>query len=204
VSSASDLELLEAWRGGDKVAGDALVERHFASVYRFFRRKLDVDTAKDLAQKTFLTGLEAERRIRDDLRFKAFVLGVARNILLQHLRASGRKAEREAAVPDPESTAESPSRVVALRQEQQILLAALQALPVDLQMTIELHYWEDLTTREIAEVLEVPAGTVKWRLSRARELLRERINEAVQEKDLRDSTLGRLDEWARSLADASR
>ena len=204
MSSASDLELLEAWRGGDKVAGDALVERHFASVYRFFRRKLDVDTAKDLAQKTFLTGLEAEARIRDDLRFKAFVLGVARNILLQHLRASGRKAEREAAGPDPQSTAESPSRVVALRQEQQILLAALQALPVDLQMTIELHYWEDLTTREIAEVLEVPAGTVKWRLSRARELLRERISDAVQEKDLRDSTLGRLDEWARSLADASR
>ncbi|MEZ4372915.1 MAG: sigma-70 family RNA polymerase sigma factor [Polyangiaceae bacterium] len=47
------------------------------------------------------------------------------------------------------------------------LVEALQRLPLDLQMAIELYYWEELSVAELAEALEIPAGTVKSRLHRA-------------------------------------
>jgi RNA polymerase sigma factor (sigma-70 family) len=72
----------------------------------------------------------------------------------------------------------SPSRIVALRQEQHAVLAALHELPLDLQIALELYYWEELTVGEVAQVLEVPEGTVKSRLHRARQLLRERLDAA--------------------------
>lgn len=200
MTEATDADLLAAWRAGDKKAGSDLVGRHFQSVYRFFRRKLDdPDLAKDLSQKTFLTCLENRERLRDDLRFKAFVLGIARNLLLRQLRAFGKAAERAGGPSDPTPTATSPSQVVAVREEQKLLLQALRALPLDLQMTVELHYWEQLTTAEIGQVLDVPAGTVKWRLSRARELLREKIGELASSQALRESTIGNLEHWAKSL-----
>ncbi len=201
MSESSDAELLAAWRSGDADSGSELVARHFQAVYRFFRRKVDdPDLAKDLTQKTFLTCLEKRDRLRDDLRFKAFVLGIGRNMLLRQLRTFGKQAEREERVgADPTPTATSPSQVVAMREEQRLLLLALRSLPLDLQMTIELHYWEQLTTAEIGEVLEVASGTVKWRLSRARELLRAKIGELASSAALRESTLGNLEHWAKSL-----
>ena len=68
------------------------------------------------------------------------------------------------------------STIAIQRAEQRLLVEALQRLPLDLQMAIELYYWEELSVAELAEALEVPAGTVKSRLHRARELLREEMN----------------------------
>jgi RNA polymerase sigma-70 factor (ECF subfamily) len=198
MPEGEDDALLEAWRAGDRVAGNTLVRRHFPTVYRFLRRRLDDPAAaKDIAQRTFLTCLEIRERLDEAVRFRAFVLGVARNLLLRHVRDEMR---RRVNTPrdDPRSLT-SPSRVAADREEHDLLLAALRALPEDLQSTLELHYWEDLTTAEIGAVLGVAAGTVKWRLHRARELLREHIAAAEVPPGLRDSTLSRLDIVAREL-----
>ena len=201
MNDASDIELLSRWRDGNSAAGSKLVERHFSTVYRFFRRKLeDAELAKELSQKTFLTCMEARDRLREASRFRAFLLGIARNLLLRHFRAAGKAAEREAATPvDPAVTPTSPSRVVAMQEEQELLLRALRRLPLDLQITLELHYWEQMTTAEIGDVLEVQQGTVKWRLSRARDLLREEIEKISTSAALVQSTVGDLDRWARSL-----
>ena len=69
----------------------------------------------------------------------------------------------------------SPSRVVAERLEEQRLLEALRAIPLDLQMVLELHYWEGLSAPAIGEALELPVGTVKTRLRRGKQLLREQL-----------------------------
>lgn len=201
MTQPTDPELLAAWRAGDARAGSTLVGRHFQSVYRFFRRKIDdPDLAKDLTQKTFLTCAENRDRLRDDLRFRAFVLGIARNILLRQLRSLGKAAERAQRLErDPTPTPTSPSQVAAMREEQKLLLSALRALPLDLQITVELHYWEHLTTAEVGQVLEVPPGTVKWRLSRARELLKAKIEQLASSRALSESTVGNLEHWARSL-----
>src|SRR5690606_12989864 len=85
------------------------------------------------------------------------------------------------------------------RHEQRLLLAALRHIPLDLQIALELHYWEGMAGPELAEVLGVPEGTVRSRLRRAKELLTERLGELADSPALLESTLSDLDGWARSL-----
>ena len=200
MSSPSDAKLLDAWKNGDAAAGSQLVRRHFDSVFRFFRNKVQTEVARDLCQRTFLASLEAKGTFREGTRFRPFILAIARNLLYKHFRNEDRtktRIERFGRVVP--STPTSPSGNVARNEEQSLLLEALRALPLEQQLTIELHYWEELTTSEIAEVLGVPSGTVKWRLSRAREALRALIDASSASGEVRASTLGNLDGWARSL-----
>jgi RNA polymerase sigma factor (sigma-70 family) len=168
-----DHALLRAWRDGDAIAGDLLVRRHFDAIFGFLRAKVP-EHVDELVQRTFLGCTEAVDRIDEGLSFRAYLFGIARRQLIYHFRRS----RREAARFDPmlESVLDAggtPSRVVAMRQEERVVLDALNALPLDLQIILELHYWEGMAVGEIGQVLEVPAGTVKSRLFRARERLRE-------------------------------
>lgn len=175
IATASDYELLAAWRREDAPSGNALVRRHFASVYAFLRSKAP-EHVDELVQRTFLACVEAVDRIDEARSFRAYLFGIARRQLIYHYRAHRREGQRF----DPmlESVCDvrgSPSQIAAMRQEQQIVLDVLQSLPLDLQITLELHYWEGMTVAEVATVLEVPPGTIKSRLHRARELLREQL-----------------------------
>lgn len=199
-----DFELLTAWQAGDDAAGDALVRRHFWGVYRFFRNKVD-DAAEDLAQRTFLACVEARDRVRAELSFRAYLFGIARNQLSLHFRGHQRSARlfrpAETSVADLRG---QPDRPLADRQEQQALLLALRRIPIDFQIALELYYWEELSVAEVAAVLDIPEGTVKSRLGRARRQLREQL-EAMDLPDATlESTLSDLEGWARSLRELGR
>lgn len=196
-----DAGLLEEWRGGDRRAGGALVERHFRTVYRFFSRKIvDSDVVEELAQRTFLAAVEGEQRIRDGTRFKAFVLAIARNLLVDHWRREA-AAERRPVHDTPPTAPTSPSSRAARQEEQRILLVAIRLLPRELQLVLEMHYWEELTTREIGHVLDMPSGTVKWKLARARREVEKQI-QRVARGVLAESTIRDFEQWAASLRDA--
>lgn len=195
----SDFDLLRAWRDGDQAAGNRLVRRHFDSIYGFFESKVR-EGADELTQRTFLGCVEARERIRDGSSVRAYLFGIARKQLLRRFA----ELERDGKVDVYRSgsnreTSTSPSRVVVKQEEQKVLLRALRQIPLDLQIAIELFYWEELPIAEIATVLEIPAGTVKSRLHRAKETLRERIEEMELSPDLRQSTIHDLDGWAKSL-----
>jgi RNA polymerase sigma-70 factor (ECF subfamily) len=96
----------------------------------------------------------------------------------------------------------SPSTAVALRAEHRVLLEALRSIPLELQIALELHYWESLSASEVAEILELPSGTAKSRLRRAREALLTRIGELEGDPERLRTTELNLDAWAASLRDA--
>jgi len=195
----SDRELLEAWRSGDNECGNALLVRHFAAVYRFFAGKLGTGV-QDLVQQTFLACVERSDGFRGESSFRSYLLGIARHKFIDHLRSKhGLRNEIELESRSLAGLLGSPSQVAANRQEQRVLLAALRRLPLDLQVALELHYWEEMSTAEIAEVLDVPRGTVKTRLHRAREQLRQAIAEVAGSDALATATLANLEQWARSL-----
>jgi RNA polymerase sigma factor (sigma-70 family) len=197
----SDAELLTAWRRGDRDAGDELLSRHFASVCRFFRSKLG-DDVEDLVQRTFLHCVESKDDIRDG-DFRAYLFGIARHRLLDDLRQ--RLKQREILDPDTRSVADlrtSPSRRVARNQEDQLLVDAMRELPVDQQIALELAYWEGLSGRQIAQVLEISENTVRSRLSRARAALREKIEELAGSPPLADATLRSVDSRLSPLLDS--
>ena len=170
-----DLDLLDAWRAGDKSAGDTLISRYFESICRFFRGKLG-DDVEDLVQRTFEIGTARRTTIRPGGSFRGFLFGVARNLLLDHLRRRYRRGVREdISVRSLVDLGTSPSEAVHRDERQALLAEAMRHISIDQQIILELAYWEGLSGREIAEVLEIHEHTVRSRLARARKALRAQV-----------------------------
>jgi RNA polymerase sigma-70 factor, ECF subfamily len=170
-----------------------LLQRHFASLVRLFHSRMP-DRAADLIQRTMLGCVESHRRIPDGV---PFLLGIAHRVLVGCWRDDERRERRAAALAVFDRTSlTSPSQVVAASQRHRELLGALRRLPLDLQLPLELAYWEDLSSEEIAMVLDVPVGTAKSRLRRAREALVESL-QVEQPRPL--ASFDDLDRWAREL-----
>lgn len=199
--AGSDIELLEAWRAGDDDAGNALVRRHFDALFRFFRARLD-DGVADLVQRTFLGAVEARER-SFTTSFRGYLFGIAHKQLAMELRRRSRRRDVPAPIEDAAmNSGDSPSRLVLEHQEQHLLLRALRRIPFEMQVLLQLHYWDEVPTAELGEILGIPAGTVKSRLFRARTLVKDSIAELAADASTSENTLSNLDAWARSLREA--
>ncbi|MBK6516405.1 MAG: sigma-70 family RNA polymerase sigma factor [Polyangiaceae bacterium] len=195
-AAQSDASLFEAWRAGDASAGEALFERHFDAIYRFFDAKIRADVA-DLVQRTFLGCVESRERFRGASSFRVFLFAIARHELYQYFRAKRRDAALDFGVSSIADLTPSPSTLARARSERECLQQALRALPLEQQLAVELHYWEGLSGPELAAILEVPEGTVRSRLRRALEGLRDRL---AQTPPLGAPPGADLEAWARALA----
>jgi len=204
--SINDFELLDAWCRGDRSAGGALVERHYASVARFFRGKASEAAQEDLIQETFLACTKSAARFRGEAQFRTFLGGIARNVLIGYVRRTSRSKTRLGSEADleleevPAATLEpSPAATAARHEEQQILLEALRRIPLPQQIVLGLHYWDDLSVSEIGEILGVPLGTAKTRLREGRSHLEDQIRTLAKSPEVRPSAPGDLDAWARRM-----
>jgi RNA polymerase sigma-70 factor (ECF subfamily) len=193
-----DTELLERWRSGDRIAGNALFNRYYEAIERFFLNKVSSEVA-DLVQETFVACVAARDRVNDGTKFRAYIFSIAYNVLCGHLRkiySSGQQLDvDEISVHD---VMKSPDTSTAHGREQRLLLEALRNIPIRFQVILELHYWEDMTTEEIADILQLPVGTVRSRLRRARELLKQAMGRLAHSADELESTWTRLEDWAQS------
>ncbi|MCA9708278.1 MAG: sigma-70 family RNA polymerase sigma factor [Myxococcales bacterium] len=189
-----DAALLRAWREGDRAAGEELFERHYATVERFFRNK--VAEPEELIQQTFIACVEAKTRFRGDSKFRTFLLGIAINVLRAHYRRVKRqRGFSELHDGSMEDLGQTPSRLLHARDEERLLLEALRRLPLELQLLLELRYWDELKHEELAELLGLPRSTINTRLRRSRELLEQYLHELVASPKLLHSTLTDLDDW---------
>lgn len=198
-----DRELLDAWSAGDTRAGETFVERHFDGLYRFFAGHVAHDIA-DLVQRTFLACIAKRERFPTHVSVRAFLYGIAHKELLMAMRKHAREEQAFQAAALQHSRPTSPSAVVASREEERLLAAALPRLPLELQILVQLFYWEELSVAELAEVLELPEGTVKSRLHRAREQLRDEMQSGGAATALVETTMSGLDRWALALREAWR
>lgn len=198
---STDQVLLDAWRAGERQAGEELFERYYAPIARFFRNKVP-DTAEELIQRTFVALIESQQRFRGMSSFRTYVFAIAHNQLRLHFRTNKRTPKHTELDLTQISSNElypAPSMLTVQREEQRLLLEALRRIPIAYQIAIELHYWEQHSVPQIAEVLDVPLGTAKTRLRRGRELLKECLTAIADSREVLDSTLENLDGWARGL-----
>ena len=89
--------------------------------------------------------------------------------------------------------------IVAKHREQRLLLQALRRIPIDLQVVLELYYWERLPANQVAEVVGVPEGTARTRIRRAKQLLEQEMAKIAANPEDLSSTLVNLEEWAADL-----
>ena len=197
LNPATDFQLLAAWREGDRGAANRLLRRHFASLYRFFRNKVDAD-ADELIQRTLVASLAAADQFRGASSFRTYLFTIARHELYRFVRR-GRGSEVDFGLSSVIDLGASPSAVIGRRRRQKIVLLALRRLPLELQVVLELHYWEELTAREIAEILELPLGTAKTRIARAKERMLELVPEMLESDAATATTTDHLDAWVASI-----
>ncbi|MCA9707943.1 MAG: sigma-70 family RNA polymerase sigma factor [Myxococcales bacterium] len=193
-----DEALLQAWTEGDQKAGETLFGRHFDALYRFFRTKAPYDY-EDLIQTTMLECMRSREKIRSGTSFRPFLFGVARNCLLRLLRS--RYRDRLDFDVDEVSCADlgmGPLERLALEQEQERLVEALRRIPLNLQILVELTYWEELSSREVGAVLDVPPSTIRHRLLRARKLLEKELHRTLDDGDVEQTMTG-LETWAEEI-----
>jgi RNA polymerase sigma-70 factor (ECF subfamily) len=169
-----DLGLLERWRAGDSVAGRNLFSRYFAEVQRFFEHKIGND-ADDLTQRTFTKCVAARDQFRSQSTFRTYLFAIARNELYSYLRRLPRAAHVDFEDTSIAALVTSLNGAIDRAREVEQLRAILRELPAEQQLLLELHYWHDLDAAGLAEVFEVPPGTIRVRLLRARRALRERL-----------------------------
>ena len=201
----SDEAQLRAWAAGDATAGKALFDTHFEAVLRFFRNKCGGDDGEleDLVQATFAQCLASHASFRGEASFRTYLFTIARHELYAHWRRRQRaRGEIDVASTSVEDLRTSPRSKLAAHQDRQILARALREIPLELQVALELHYWEDLSGPELAIILDIPEGTVRSRLRRGRELLQEAFARvAAEAHSASPESLDELDLWAKRLRD---
>ena len=177
---AADVAALARMARGDESGLAALYDRHATPVYslalRIVRRPED---AEDVTQQVFTQAWRTSARF-DASRgvVAAWLLMMARSRAIDCLRRRNPARdgisddERLAAIPDPEPSVEY---VVATREQVELVQVAIDALPPEQRVAVELAYYDGLTQSEIAERTSTPLGTVKTRVRSALQTLRSAV-----------------------------
>ncbi|MEX0754992.1 MAG: sigma-70 family RNA polymerase sigma factor [Actinomycetota bacterium] len=179
MSRTYDSELWARARAGDAESFGELFDRHNRAIYNYaFRRTGDWSFAEEVVSDTFL---ETWRRRSDiellDDTLLPWLYGVATNIVRAQRRRSRRATAAAARLDGQERASLDPADDAAARIDDQRrmhdILGVLDRLPEQDQELLTLCAWQGLTYQQAADALDVPVGTVRSRLSRARARLRE-------------------------------
>ncbi|WP_345438740.1 RNA polymerase sigma factor [Actinoallomurus vinaceus] len=171
----SDAELI-AESHEEPEAFAALFDRHWPTLYRYVARRLGREVAEDLVGEAFLTAFERRRRF--DSRYadaRPWLFGITTNLISKHRRAEGaryRALERTGRDVTAEGPAERVTAAVSARAARPALAKALASLPARDRDVLLLVAWADLSYEETASALDIPIGTVRSRLNRARRKVR--------------------------------
>lgn len=178
-----ETHLIERAQAGDAVAFQQLIAAEMPRVRRFARAACSApEDADDLAQEALLKAFLALRSYRAEARFSTWLYRIVRNCVIDHVR-SAEYRRRQQQVPLQEE-GESEVRIAAAghpeeefsREQLRVQLwEALQGLPIEYRTTVVLFDVEGFSQEEVAEVEQIPTGTVKSRLSRGRRMLRDKL-----------------------------
>jgi RNA polymerase sigma-70 factor (ECF subfamily) len=158
------MELPEAERATPVMTSldfDAVFDRHYAAVHAFAQRRVGFELAEEVAAETFARAFAQRRRYDGRPDPVPWLLGIATNVMRRHWRSERRRLDAYARV-----AAQQVAYVDAAEAEQAI--RAVARLPRRQREVVLLHVWADLSYEQIARALDIPVGTVRSRLNRAR------------------------------------
>ena len=180
IRSVTDEELVLLAQQGDTSAFDQLVVRHERSVYRAALAALrDSEEAKDVAQDAYVIAWSKLRRFRGDASFKTWLLTITWNRAINHRRMQLKWWRRSAPVSDLRLVAagEAPDADLRSRRLRRDIEQAIEALTPKLRDAFLLVRSEEYQYKDIATMLGISEGTVKWRVSEARRKIKVQLAE---------------------------
>lgn len=187
----SDEVLVKRFRQGDERSFEILLDRYKGRIYGFILRFVkDGKTAEDIFQETFIRVFRKGRDFRHQAKFSTWLYTIAANLCkdelkrrkrrqsvsldeaASHSKLEGQGTPRIQAIPD---SSDGPRAQAEKRELSRVLLLALDELPENSRLVIELHIMHGLRYREVAEILGCPLGTVQSRMHNAIQLLRKKV-----------------------------
>jgi len=183
-----DEELVVAALLGEIAAFDVLVLRYRPAVMAAITRQISQrGLAEDICQEAFLLAFKALPQLETPSRFAAWLHAIARR---QAIRRSQGEARRAGHLPldalileHSEVLADSGWERLEAREVQEDVRRAMAGLPEEFQLVLRLRYWSEMPLERIAAFLGLPLTTVKWRLHRARHLMRRALGESDSARD---------------------
>jgi RNA polymerase sigma factor (sigma-70 family) len=175
----TDSELMERSKA-DPANFAELFDRHHGELYRYLRRRAGPSLAADIAAETFLTAFARRDRYRPDGQSaRPWLYGIAHNLLRNHSRSERRQwlaYARHGEMPDVDQSAAEAFGRADSRADATAAAArigpVLASLPAGDRDVLLLYAWADMSYADIASTLQIPVGTVRSRLNRARRQLR--------------------------------
>ncbi len=177
LKDVEDAELIIAVLAGNLKAFDELVFRYQRAMLtvaqQIVRNPAD---AEDIVQDAFLLAFEALPQLENLERFGSWLYSITRNRALRFMKKAKRiqlHEDEDAELQiqaNPAST--DPAQIIERQSTQQIVQDAITSLPSEFQEVIKLYYWVEMPQKRIAEFLSLPLTTVKWRLHKAKDLLK--------------------------------
>lgn len=179
MTGDDDLSLLKRIGLRDAVAMETFYKRHAGSVYSFaFRRMNDAALADEVVNDTLLQAWVSSKTFTGQSSPKTWLLGIAKNKILDALRSKGRLAARtqETSEEDQENFADTQPGAYAqllAKQQGQHLSQCFDDLPPEQRACMHLSFVEGMSLAEIAQVMAIPANTVATRIHHAKRKLRD-------------------------------
>jgi RNA polymerase sigma-70 factor (ECF subfamily) len=182
-SVLADGELVQNALAGRETSFEELVRRYQRPIAAYVYRMVgDYDAALDLTQEVFIKVYNSLQRYRPEFKFSTWIYKIAHNAAIDHLRRHAVREQslttgidgerREISIESRRLTPEQESEKKEQRSE---IESVVQLLPSPYRELIVLRHSQDLSYDEIAEVTGLPLGTVKNRLFRAREAMRDHL-----------------------------
>jgi len=185
-SSAMDISTTDTWpdeqdlinavRNGDLQAFDLIVYRYGDRMYRFVLKYIaDRATAEDLTQETFISAYQTLDRFNFQAKFSTWLFGIALNKVRNYYNRAPEARYRfvsDERLLNFASHSSSPQEALEQKNAIQKVQQMIDQLPDDMREILILAALEGCSYNEIARIVDVPVGTVKSKLFRARELIR--------------------------------
>jgi RNA polymerase sigma-70 factor (ECF subfamily) len=170
----SDGELIAAALGGRAESFGTLVERYDRAVYHLcYRTMRDPEEARDCTQEAFFKAFRSLRTFKPGAKFSTWIFSIAYHACCDRLARRKRYSDSE--VSERADPGPGPALEVERNDEAGALRDAIDALPEKYRTVITLYHLQDRQYEEIARILDLPMGTVKTHLFRAKELLRKTL-----------------------------
>ena len=174
--SISDADCVRRIQHGEVDAFEVLVRRHEKTIFNLVYRMLgDYDDAIEVSQEVFLSAYRAIGQFRGDANFSTWLYRIALNHATTRRRSNNSRQHRTAPIEDMELIRDSqpgPAETLEKKEMQERVQLALNKLAPEDAAVILLRDLQDVPYDEVARLLEIPVGTVKSRLHRARQALK--------------------------------
>ncbi|HEY2964638.1 MAG TPA: sigma-70 family RNA polymerase sigma factor [Pyrinomonadaceae bacterium] len=183
LSAASDRELVAIAVSGIDGSFEELVRRYQRPISAYVYRMVgNYESALDLTQEIFIKVYNSLRRYRAEFKFSTWIYKIAHNAAVDHLRRNSTREQSLVSGPEGdsfdlpiESGRLTPEQESERRERRNEIESVVRALPANYRELIILRHSQDLSYEEIVEVTGLPLGTVKNRLFRAREMMRQQF-----------------------------